>query len=767
MPLRTVDYMTDVRPVLDKRCVVCHACYDAPCQLKLSSLAGIKRGASKIAVYEPARLSAINPTRLFVDAGSTAEWRRKGFFSVTERNNKAGLTPRNRSLLMSMLRHGRSHPFVESARLPKEVPLDITRKLSCPSSNENQMDEYVKKHLLGGMPYGMAALPEKDYQILYSWAIGGARGKKKIWKRSKAVEKRIEAFEKLLNGTRPKHRLASRYLYEHLFLAHLVFRDIAPDRYFRLVRSRSPHGQPVDEINSRHPSSFPGKQSFFYRLRPVVSSIVHKTHMVFSLEPSRIARLEDLFFKSDWDISKLPDYEKDTAANPFQVFAAIPASVRYQFLLENARFFVMNFIRGPACRGQAALNVIDDHFFLAFLNPKHDLSVQDPAYLQRAKNMIEVPLNSSSPVSLLVRWRNYYASHRRYLAFREKAYYKTDPAGKTVSLDSLWGGNAYNRNSFLTVFRHFDSASVVNGFVGEIPKTLLVLDYPVFERMYYDLVVNFDVFGNVTHQLLSRLSMDYLRMEGEDIALGFFPPGSREIIRNGWYRGAGAQLSLFLAHKMPSRKRGTAVGFKSADYKGYKNELIEKVMQRFPQLNQRPDLLNRCKMKKQDTNPPRCRWASALMPKNNITELRKLAARRSAFVRQMPDLAFLRVKRTDKSGDSRVFSIIRNKAHSNVAFIFGEQIRRRVEEDTLTIVEGFVGSYPNFFFEVEDENIADFTATLRAVKSPDAFRRFVEQYGVRRTSSRFWKLSDWFVAKFYSLDSDEAGLFDLNRYQND
>ena len=28
-----VDYWRDVKPVLDSRCVVCHGCYDAPCQL--------------------------------------------------------------------------------------------------------------------------------------------------------------------------------------------------------------------------------------------------------------------------------------------------------------------------------------------------------------------------------------------------------------------------------------------------------------------------------------------------------------------------------------------------------------------------------------------------------------------------------------------------------------------------------------------------------------------------------------------------------------
>lgn len=35
------------KPILDNRCVVCHACYDAPCQLKMTSAEGIDRGRAK------------------------------------------------------------------------------------------------------------------------------------------------------------------------------------------------------------------------------------------------------------------------------------------------------------------------------------------------------------------------------------------------------------------------------------------------------------------------------------------------------------------------------------------------------------------------------------------------------------------------------------------------------------------------------------------------------------------------------------------------
>ncbi|MCK5011411.1 MAG: fatty acid cis/trans isomerase, partial [Deltaproteobacteria bacterium] len=84
IPAREIDYLSEVKPLLDKRCVVCHSCYNSPCQLKLSSYEGIDRGGSKKAVYQATRLTTMDPTRLFIDAQTTDEWRDKDFFSVTE-----------------------------------------------------------------------------------------------------------------------------------------------------------------------------------------------------------------------------------------------------------------------------------------------------------------------------------------------------------------------------------------------------------------------------------------------------------------------------------------------------------------------------------------------------------------------------------------------------------------------------------------------------------------------------------------------------------
>ena len=160
-----------MKPVLESRCVVCHACYDAPCQLLLSSYAGAQRGATKQPVYDSTRLEAMPPTRMFVDAQTTEEWRARDFFSVLGPRAGQGAAPAADPLLLYMLALGRAHPFAEGQRLPAEVGLDIDRTLSCPASGE--FDDYAREHPQGGMPYGMAPLRDEEIRILASWVAQG------------------------------------------------------------------------------------------------------------------------------------------------------------------------------------------------------------------------------------------------------------------------------------------------------------------------------------------------------------------------------------------------------------------------------------------------------------------------------------------------------------------------------------------------------------------------------------------------------------------
>ena len=120
-------------------------------------------------------------------------------------------------------------------------------------------------------------------------------------------------------------------------------------------------------------------------MRKIDSTIVYKTHITYPLSDEKMRRFEALFLAAGWDVAQLPDYSGEHAINPFLTFTAIPARARYQFMLDTAQYIVMTFIRGPVCRGQVATDVIDDHFYVLFQDPDADLSVTDPAYLERVQ----------------------------------------------------------------------------------------------------------------------------------------------------------------------------------------------------------------------------------------------------------------------------------------------------------------------------------------------------------------------------------------------
>jgi hypothetical protein len=52
-----------VQPILERRCVVCHGCYDVPCQIKLGAWEGIARGASTAWLPEVVLMRVADPPR--------------------------------------------------------------------------------------------------------------------------------------------------------------------------------------------------------------------------------------------------------------------------------------------------------------------------------------------------------------------------------------------------------------------------------------------------------------------------------------------------------------------------------------------------------------------------------------------------------------------------------------------------------------------------------------------------------------------------------
>jgi hypothetical protein len=736
-------YAERVQPVFESRCAVCHGCYDSPCQLDLTSYAGVDRGASKQAVYQSSRLLPAEPTRLFVDAHDAAEWRARGFVPVL------GSESPSDALLLRMLALGRAHPPAADAKLPDTLPLDINRELSCPAPEE--FDDFAAKHPGWGMPYGMAPLADDELESLASWARAGAPPPLPPAPLAPALRDEVERWERFLNADTLKQHVVSRYLYEHWFLAHLYFAQAPSGPFFRVLRSATPPGQPIAEIATRRPYDDPGA-AFWYRLAPIEGALLHKTHITYRLDAARMKRLSELFLGADWEPTRFPSFEHEEASNPFAAFAEIPARARYQFLLDDARYFVMNFIRGPVCHGQVAVNVIEDRFFVMFLDPEHDASVQDPKFLKKATKLLALPAEHGSTMTLGQLWLEDDLLQARYLRLREKTYAKRDPRKLGPSLDWIWDGGGSDPDALLTVFRHFDSAAVLHGFVGAAPKTAWVMDFPIFERIYYDLVAGFDVFGNVTHQVATRLYMDHLRMQAEDTLLWFLPAAAREPLHASWYEGAGRDLSVRLVDRVRNTSRGTQISYRTQDVLP---ELIRQVLAHARGAAGAPDLLNRC--------PDIACDRPGATPAQRDAEraLRRLTNLSAPFVQTLPELTLVRL-----AADGAVYSLTRDVFHTNVAFLFDEDSRLRPERDELTLVRGVAGSYPNFVFVVGPGDAAPFVDALLAVRDEAGLDAVVERWGVRRSSPRFWGVMDALHAEQLRDEPTEAARFDLNRYKN-
>jgi fatty acid cis/trans isomerase CTI len=726
---------------VERRCVVCHGCYDAPCQFRMTSAEAISRGASKQPVYDSARLEEAPLTRLGIDASSVDEWRQLGFFDVAPPTEGADQA---QSILWQMLALGKKHPLPENATLPRPIDLDITRALSCPAPGE--FARYERKNPFGGMPYAMAPLPGEEWEAMSGWAAAGAPGLKQKTVVSDAISAQIAQWEKFLNGGALKERLVARYLYEHLFLAHLYFSGDESNLYFKLVRASTPPGQPISIIATRRPYDYPGAEEFYYRLQPVSETILHKTHIIYEIGSDRLARYRDLFLHDNWSVAELPSYEHAVASNPFLTFAAIPADIRYRFLLDDTEYFIRTFIRGPVCRGQVAVNVIEDRFWVMFLEPGSDLSISDPDYLAEAAPFLGLPAGYAEAPLLKRLVPVYLDHHRQYAELREKRYNAADPQNIGPSLDIVWTGDATAGASLLTVFRHFDNATVISGFLGDIPETAWVIDFPTLERIYYNLVAGFDVFGSVEHQVATRVYMDLLRMESEDLFLSLLPADRRRDIHDGWYRGGHTKIRTLLHQSPIDIEHGTQIEYTTDDPKA---ELLLKALKRNQSGLSRMDPINRVSDRRIGHSP-------------ELAALSSLASKQGPWVRYLADLSLLQVRYP--SGQNHVFSLVHDKAHTNIAYLFAESLRREPEKDTVTVIEGQLGSYPNFFFVVEEGALNSFVSDLTAVRTDNEWLSFVEKFGVRRSSPLFWETADFFQNAAARQHSREGGLLDLNRY---
>jgi len=584
------------------------------------------------------------------------------------------------------------------------------------------------------------ALSPGEFATLRRWVASGSPGptEEDLRKAGQVANPAaVTAWEAFFNADDPRRRLISRYIYEHVYLAAFALAE-SPGDLFRLVRSKTAAPAPIEIIDTplpyTNPLRYAGVERFYYRLRKITTPIVQKNHFVWHLDKDDIEALEALFLTPAWPANGDLDPPWDVG-NPFLVFAAIPAESRYRFLIRNSELIVSGITYGPVCLGQTATYAVKDHFWVYFLDPAQDVSVQDPKLgLETWNTFMD---------------RSFFGNDA-YEAAYAKALARLQPDG--YSIDAVWDGGKTNRNAWLTVLRHESNTSVLKGRQGGIPRSLWLMSYSGFERIYYDTVAGFEYWEGDISKLETLGFFNFLRQEFEDNFLLLLPKSERTAIRDRWTRGLGAvglDLLPFAGQDQPARVEEPGPHPLLRVVYDLQAHLGREISGPVDRLNPR-------------IKPQRARGASIESFDDWVEAISTLTVTTAYdFPRYLPSVILLKL---DHGDTSRLYSLIANRVYASQDLLFFQNGTAIPSEDTMSVYPTVIGGFPNLFMELDLTTAPRFIEELQQVSSLDDWNAFRDRYAVLRNSERMWPLYDWMNAWNRSNRGDEAGVLDLSYY---
>lgn len=782
-------YLGDVQPLLGKRCVSCHGCTDAPCQLKLNSFESLDRGATSVSYFALRLLEAPFP-----DTSQNPP----SFHPVVARGGDDNL---RQSLLHAYISAGLDNQAGDSSFHPRRMwtlqrDLRRSRKHACVSDIDS-FNDYMELNPGAGMPLGLPALARPEYRTLETWIAAGSPGPLAATAevlRQPAQPTVLRQWEQLLNRGDNKTRLVARYLFEHVFATHIHF-DEMPGEFYRLVRAATPPGSiDVDELVTPLPTDRPPQETFYYRFKKITALISRKDHTVWRVSAATLEYLDKLFLQTSWGI---PDHELRPVSwehsSPFANFAQIPATLRYRFMLDNARTLIDAMVRSSACIGRTATYAISDHFWIFFLRPESDVSSGAANFRLGDDAWQALAANQERFLSLL-KARDHYEANRVYTASYENALRQELAAqvrqGRRavpgLGLTDLWNGDRVNPNAWLTVLRHDASASVHSGHRGGLPQTIWVLNYANFERIFYNLVVDFKFWGGLSHKIVTWQAMSQHRLEGEDLFLSLLPEAARTELRK-YFSG---NLNL------PARPLTGLIG------KPLVGRKISKLIELYPMLSlgrpaltplpgrERADLeflhLLREYMGSRISGTDVLNYSDRQQtyslqldyetrPLQAIKTLRDwereaagvLADRgRRGLAPVLPGITYIRV---GDERERRVYSLISNRGYLAHELLFSEKQLRDRSRDTLSLYPGMIGDYPEMFLDVPLSGAEAFLRRLQGVTADNAaavLAAIRDDFAITRDSTAFWPFVDWLHEYMVSNAGDYigAGILDLSEF---
>jgi len=751
------DYAKAIQPIFNRRCIACHGCLGSPCNVKLDSFRGVDRGGFGLNAYSN-HLGAYPRTDMDA-AESTQAWRQRGFYPILSRDGAADKNL-DGSLLYQMVAAGMRHNGPDFSRDALDGLRPERYRASC-AATPAALAAQLEQHPAVGMPFGLPAISNEDFATLQAWVAAGAPGPDATAQQqaqAAASPEAVAAWEAFFNADDPRTKLVSRFIFQHVFLATIVLTD-SPGDQFRLVRSSTPPTRINEDADGRtrvehppvqvigtglpydDPYRYAGIDKFWYRLQKLTEPPVQKNHFILRLGREDIDHFTRLFAIDsgagwDKDADLDPPYGIES---PFVQFAAIPAESRYRFILENAEVMVGGITYGPVCNGQTATYAVKDQFWVFFLDPAYDPSVQEPQ------------LGLDSEATLMDRS---VIGNTAYLNAFAETKARLSPEG--WPLEAIWdgaGADSVDRgNAWLTVLRHETNVSVLKGAQGGLPRSLWLISYAGFERMYYDTVAGFAYWEGDPQKLETLLFFNMLRQSFEDHFLLLLPPRYRQSIRDDWTRGIGA-IALagipFAGSDQPTRVEMTGDRPRA--------EIVARINERLgPSISGLPDALN-------PELKPSVKLSAPMQGFDDferaISTLTAVDQRR--FLRFLPSVMVLRL---NHGGEQRVYSLVANRVFASQWTLLFQNGAARPNEDTMSVYPTLVNGFPNLFLDLDLAQAPSFLSDLAAVSTDDGWRRFQERYAILRNSKRFWPFYDWLNGWNFSERGDEAGWLDLTYY---
>ena len=413
-------YLDNVQPIFAKRCVTCHGCYEAACQLNMQSYKGVHRGYNPIPIYSAKRIAPTKPTEMN-DVYDLKKWRALGFLPVIATDLEQGADNQpiswDKSLFFKFLKKGAENNVPESParnwpgfdvdglkplisdlidkQQPQCVATDRQYEENFNGRKNNpwnvlRVDDFFQQYPNAGMPLAFPRIEDQELAVLFQWLKDGAKGPSSSAGRILGAQFNPDAvakWEDFFNQDSTKAQHTARYIFEHVYTA-LIHIEESPGEYYRLVRSTTRTGE-IHEILTQFAYQPPGVNAFYYRLQKVESTLVQKKMTLWRINNARLERLKAQFLKTSWGVAKIPPPKYD-GSNPFEYFALIPTEIRSRFMMENAEAIIGAMVQGSVCIGSGATYAIRDHFWVWFLKPESDISVIKPKLGQPDWKMFDI-----------------------------------------------------------------------------------------------------------------------------------------------------------------------------------------------------------------------------------------------------------------------------------------------------------------------------------------------------------------------------------------